>query len=253
MMMDRPQFPHTPATATSLSLANVGYIVDGKEILVNVTVQSVSPRVGIVGRNGSGKSTLARLIAGLIAPTTGTIEVNGQNLAKDRKAALAEIGILFQNPDHQIIFPTVEEEISFGLRQLGNSKETAKEKTQDTLAAFSKSHWADAHISTLSQGQKHLVCLMSVVAMKPKAIILDEPFTGLDIPTKAQLNTYLAQYNGTVFHISHDPNDLKTYDHILWIEGGNIVLSGVAVDVLAAYTTKMNQLGGLDDISDLTR
>ncbi len=250
--MDRRKYSSSAAVASTLSLANVGYSVDGFKILSELSFQTASHRVGIVGRNGSGKSTLARLLAGLIAPTEGRIEVNGRNLAKDRKAALGEIGILFQNPDYQIIFPTVEEEISFGLRQLGNSKAKAKTKALETLAVFSKSHWADAHISRLSHGQKHLVCLMSVVAMKPKAIILDEPFTGLDIPTKAQLNRYLAQYDGTLIHISHDPEDLQRYDHILWMERGGIARAGEPGDVLAAYTAEMNALGGLDDISDLT-
>lgn len=251
--MNCPDANQRPVIGSALSLTNVRYAVDDKDILSDVSIQTTSARVGVVGRNGSGKSTLARLIAGLISPTAGSIKINDHNLAKDRKAALAEIGILFQNPDHQIIFPTVEEEIFFGLRQMGHSKEMARSKTLDTLASFSKTHWAEAHISTLSQGQKHLVCLMSIVAMQPKAIILDEPFTGLDIPTKAQLNGYLARYNGSLIHISHDPNDLIDYDHVLWMEKGKIVRSGDAADVLGAYISKMNELGGLDDISDLTR
>ncbi len=239
-------------TVAAVSLVNVHYVVDGQQILSDVSVDTSSHRIGVVGRNGSGKSTLARLLAGLVVPSAGSILVNGQNLAKDRKAALSQVGILFQNPDHQIIFPTVEEEISFGLRQLGQSREAAKAKAQETLSVFAKSHWADAHISTLSQGQRHLVCLMSVVAMTPKAIILDEPFTGLDTPTKAQLNSYLARYDGRLIHISHDSQDLAHYDHVIWIEKGTIVRAGNAASVLAAYTKKMNELGGLDDISDLT-
>jgi energy-coupling factor transporter ATP-binding protein EcfA2 len=85
-----------------------------------------------------GKTTPARVIAGLIAPSSGMVRINDQNLAKDRRVALTEVGILFQNPDHQIIFPTVHEAISFGLRQLGNSKECATEKTRATLASFGK-------------------------------------------------------------------------------------------------------------------
>lgn len=237
--------------ASIFSLKSVGHCVDGKEILKSISVEIMTARVGIVGRNGSGKSTLARLIAGLIAPTSGSIRVNGHNLAKDRKSALCDVGILFQNPDHQIIFPTVEEEISFGLRQLGQSKDEAAQTTQAVLVKFGKTHWRDAYISALSQGQKHLVCLMSVVAMQPRTIILDEPFTGLDIPTKAQLNRYLSRYQGGLLHITHDPDDLANYDQVIWLEQGEIKHVGATVETLARYVAQMKTLGGCDDISDL--
>ncbi len=238
--------------ANSISLNDLSFAVGGKVILSNISLQTTAARVGIVGRNGSGKSTLARLIAGLVAPTAGHALVGGHDLFKDRKAALREVGILFQNPDHQIIFPTVDEEISFGLRQLGATKDAAAATTQDTLANFGKAHWAGAYINTLSQGQKHLVCLMAITAMAPKAIILDEPFSGLDIPTKAQLNRYLAHYAGGVIHISHDPDDLTGYDQVIWLEQGEIAQIGAAAEVLPAYIARMTTLGGGDDISDLS-
>jgi biotin transport system ATP-binding protein len=250
MMMDGLQTNSTDI-GSDIALNNLCYAVSGKTILSGISLQTNAARIGIVGRNGSGKSTLARVIAGLVAPTSGTALVGGLNLFKDRKAALKQIGILFQNPDHQIIFPTVDEEISFGLRQLGLTKDAAEQMTQDTLANFNKSHWAGAYINTLSQGQKHLVCLMAVTAMAPKAIILDEPFTGLDIPTKTQLNRYLARYDGGLIHITHDPADLAGYDTAIWLEQGELQQMGSATDVLPAYIAHMTTLGGSDDISDL--
>ncbi|KJZ19173.1 energy-coupling factor ABC transporter ATP-binding protein [Loktanella sp. S4079] len=241
-----------PTVGSTIALTGLSFSVTNKVILSDVSVETNAARIGIVGRNGSGKSTLARILAGLIAPTSGTACVNGHNLSKDRKAALTEVGILFQNPDHQIIFPTVNEEISFGLRQLGLSKDIAAQKTNEILTRFGKSHWAEAYINTLSQGQKHLVCLMAVTAMGPKAIILDEPFTGLDIPTKAQLNRYLNHYHGSLIHITHAPEDLKGYDHIIWLEQGKVEKSGPADAILPEYIQRMQTLGGLDDISDLS-
>ena len=251
--MGKARSKMTTPTPTILNCENMQYAIDGKTILSNIDLQLQVPRLGIVGRNGSGKSTFARLIAGLVSPTEGQITLNGHQLDNDRKAALREVGILFQNPDHQIIFPTVSEEIAFGLRQIGQSKEVATENTTATLAQFGKSHWAEAYINTLSQGQKHLLCLMAVVAMGPKAVILDEPFTGLDIPTKAQLQRYLASYHGSLIHITHDPADLVGYDHVIWLEQGKVAQSGAAQDVMTAYTTHMETLGGTDDISDLSR
>jgi biotin transport system ATP-binding protein len=250
MTMDGLQTSSTDQ-GSDIALNGLCYVVNGKAILSGISLQTDAARIGIVGRNGSGKSTLARVIAGLVAPTSGTARVNGLDLVKDRKAALKQIGILFQNPDHQIIFPIVDEEIGFGLRQLGQSKDAAIKMTQDTLASFGKSHWAGTYINTLSQGQKHLVCLMAVTAMAPNAIILDEPFSGLDIPTKAQLNRYLSRYHGGLIHITHDPIDLADYDVVIWLEQGKLQQTGAAADVLPAYVARMNALGESDDISDL--
>ena len=241
------------ALEVDISLSSATLAVDGISILNDLSFNVRSSRIGVVGRNGSGKSSLARLLAGLIAPKSGSVTINGIDVGRDRKAALSEVGILFQNPDHQIIFPTVEEEISFGLSQQGLPKHDVKDRTTRLLKEFGKAHWADAHVASLSQGQKHLVCLMAIVAMRPKLIILDEPFTGLDIPTKAQLNRYLSRYDGALLHISHDPRDLNGYDHIIWLEEGAVSCIGAPEDVLPKYVDEMNKLGGLDDISDLSR
>lgn len=206
-----------------------------KAVLDTVTLELSEARVGIVGRNGSGKSTLAKAISGLIRPEQGRILINGVDVLKDRKAALSAVGILFQNPDHQIIFPTVEEEISFGLRQLGRSKTDAAAETSNLLANFGKSNWAKRPVSTLSQGQRHLVCLMSVLAMAPSVIILDEPFSGLDIPTTRALQKRLNQLDQTLIHITHDPSVIADYDRVIWIEAGKIIADGAPDTVLPDY------------------
>ncbi len=253
MNISRFQSDATNMTGSDISLTEMCYSVTGTDILKGITIQTDAPRIGIVGRNGSGKSTLARILAGLIEPSSGSARINGHNLAKDRRAALNTVGILFQNPDHQIIFPTVIEEVRFGLRQMGYSKEDADQKARDKLTEFGKIHWVDAYVSNLSQGQKHLVCLMAVAAMEPGMIILDEPFSGLDIPTKQQLKRYLSHYSGSLLHITHDPDDLVDYQYIIWLEKGSVEQAGQADEILPVYVTAMNALGGLDDISDLTR
>lgn len=206
-----------------------------KAVLDTVSLELSEARVGIIGRNGSGKSTLAKAISGLIRPEQGRILINGIDVLKDRKAALSAVGILFQNPDHQIIFPTVEEEISFGLRQLGRSKSDAVEETSNLLANFGKSDWAKRPVSTLSQGQRHLVCLMSVLAMAPAVIILDEPFSGLDIPTTRALQKRLNQLDQTLIHITHDPSVITNYDRVIWIEAGKVIADGAPDTVLPDY------------------
>ncbi|MEM5476551.1 ABC transporter ATP-binding protein [Pacificibacter sp. AS14] len=236
----------------TFALQNVFVTRDEKSILRDVSVHVDALRVGVVGRNGSGKTTLARVLAGLVEPSAGTVQIGDIDPAKNRKAAINIVGILFQNPDHQIIFPTVEEEIAFGLLQQGFGKAEVAEMVAKTLAEFGKSHWAKAAIHQLSQGQKQLVCLMSVLAMKPRVVILDEPFSGLDLPTKMQLARYFERITSAIIHISHDPDLLTTYDHVLWIDEGALRGQGAPQVVLPDFITQMQKIGEADDIADLT-
>nr|WP_240989545.1 ABC transporter ATP-binding protein [Salipiger mangrovisoli] len=216
-----------------------------------ISVRAAERRIAIVGRNGSGKTTLARVIAGLQTPDEGSAEIGGRDMARDRKAALRAVGILFQNPDHQIIFPTVEEEIAFGLVQLGRPRAEAATEVQAILARFGKSHWASAPTHGLSQGQKQLVCLMSVLAMQPALIVLDEPYSGLDIPTRLQLMRYVGEVEASVLHITHDPESVRHYDRVIWIDEGAIRADGPPAEVLRQFEAQMRLWGGCDDLSDL--
>ena len=226
-----------------ITLQDAGYFAGGKEILSGLSLHLEEPRIGIIGRNGSGKTTLLRLIAGLVAPSSGTVRVDGIDPFTDRKGALSRLGILFQNPEHQILFPTVEEELAFGLRQLGQSRDAARDGARAILARFGKAHWAPRATAELSQGQRHLVCLMAVMAMEPKVILLDEPFTGLDIPTTRQLRRHLANVAPSLVQITHDPGALAGYDRVIWLEDGTVRLDGPAAQVLAQFRAAMEEDG----------
>ncbi|MEQ3624210.1 MAG: ABC transporter ATP-binding protein [Celeribacter sp.] len=225
-----------------LDVAGLELSLGGRQVLSDVSLTVTEHRLGIVGRNGSGKSTLARLIAGLIAPDAGRVRINGIDVLKDRRGALRSVGILFQNPDHQIIFPTVEEELSFGLRQMGQSKRAARDIARDTLRKFDRADWAERSVATLSQGQRHLVCLMAVLAMEPAVIILDEPFSGLDIPTTRALHRHLAAIAPALIHITHDPVTIADYDRVIWIDDGRIRADGLPASVLDTFATEMTRL-----------
>ncbi|HEX9858097.1 MAG TPA: ABC transporter ATP-binding protein, partial [Paracoccaceae bacterium] len=198
--------------------------------------------------------TLLRLLAGLITPTTGTVRVAGRvaafDPARDRRAALAALGILFQNPDHQIIFPTVEEELAFGLRQQGHSDGQARRLAQATLAAHGRGHWAPVSVHSLSQGQRHYLCLMAVLAMEPATILLDEPFSGLDLPTQARLTRALHALPQRLITITHDPAMLADYDRVIWLDEGRLRHDGPARAVLAAFRAEMTRLGGMNADAD---
>lgn len=241
--------PDTPPPL--IDLRDVAFAPEGVTVLHPITLRADQRRVGIVGRNGSGKTSLARVMSGLIAPDRGQVRIAGVDVGRDRKAALGAVGILFQNPDHQIIFPIVKEEIAFGLSQMGHDKSEVSRRVAAILETFGKSHWADAAVHQLSQGQKQLVCLMSILAMTPRVIILDEPFAGLDIPTTRQLSRILAGLDVTLVHITHDPATLAGYARVLWLDQGRVVQDGAAGAVLDAFQARMEQIGRGDDISDL--
>lgn len=242
--------PANPAE-TGLLLQGAGHSVAGKPVLSDVSAHLTEARIGIAGRNGSGKTTFLRLVAGLLAPSSGIVRVGGLDPAADRKAMLGRLGILFQNPDHQIIFPTVEEELAFGLRQQGRTEAEARALARDILARQGRAHWAGAAVQTLSQGQRQWLCLMSVLAMEPATILLDEPFAALDLPSAARLTRLLDSLPQQVVIVSHDPAVLERMDRVLWLEGGRVAGDGPAADVLRDFRAEMTRLGKADADTDL--
>jgi biotin transport system ATP-binding protein len=239
----------TPSTGIEITAASVR--LGGRLVLDGLTLHLTERRIGVLGRNGSGKTTLLRLIAGLIPPDTGTIRVDGFDPHADRRAAVAGLGILFQNPDHQILFPTVEEELAFGLLQQGAPKAEASAQVTALLAAEGRTHWAKAPVTTLSQGQRHYLCLLSVLLMQPRTILLDEPLAGLDLPTQGRLARRFAALPQRLVTITHDPATLQDADRILWLEAGQVVADGPPADVLPAFTAEMARIGGTDADADL--
>lgn len=235
---------------SGITLSGVSYAATGRDILSDLTLSLTENRIGILGRNGSGKTTLLRVMAGLVAPTTGRVTVDGIDPA-DRKALLPRLGILFQNPDHMILFPTVAEELAFGLRQLGHSDREATAQALACLAAEGRAHWADAPTATLSQGQRHYLCLLSVLLMQPATILLDEPFAGLDLPTQARLSRRLTALPQRLVTISHDPATVAGADRLLWLDAGRIRADGPPASVLPAFTAEMARVGEADADADL--
>ncbi|MBC2834345.1 energy-coupling factor ABC transporter ATP-binding protein [Paragemmobacter straminiformis] len=237
-------------TEQGITLSGASYAVAGRPILSGLTLSLTEARIGIVGRNGSGKTTLLRLMAGLVAPTEGAVRIEGADPA-DRKAMLRHLGILFQNPDHMILFPTVGEELAFGLRQMGESAERAAAAVDALLAAEGRAHWAKAATATLSQGQRHYLCLLSVLLMRPRTILLDEPFAGLDLPTQARLARRFATLPQRLVTISHDPAAVATADRVIWLDAGRVRADGPPADVLPAFTAEMARIGEADADADL--
>ena len=229
------------STKPALEASGICYRRDGKEILRGIDLSSSARRIGLVGSNGSGKSSFARLLVGLDAPSSGTLAIFGGDVAQDRQFALKNVGIIFQNPDQQIIFPTVGEEICFGLENLGLDEERRLRKTQDVMDHFGVRDWTESPVHTLSHGQKHLVCLMSVLAMEPQLIVLDEPYTSLDIPTAAKMRRLLHGLSQHIVLISHNPADFDGFEEIIWLERGEVQAYGTCEEVLPRFAREMDE------------
>ena len=224
---------------TEIEICSASVFYGKERILENVSLSIKEQRVGFIGRNGSGKTTLLRILAGLQELNKGKVLIDGTEVAKKRKEAIKQVGIIFQNPDHQIIFPTVGEELRFGLTQLGLKKNEADLKVIACLKKYDKVDWFERSISTLSQGQKHLVCLLSVLLMKPRVLLLDEPFTGIDIPTQLKLEHYLSSLKQTIIHVSHMPETFADYQRLIWVDEGVVQADGTPKTVIKKYRTAM--------------
>ncbi|MEN8708789.1 MAG: ABC transporter ATP-binding protein [Paracoccaceae bacterium] len=226
---------------TRIILDAVSVTLLNRAVIRDVSATLSERRIAVVGRNGSGKSTLMRSITGLI-PYEGQILLGDRPANGPRKELLGQVGLLFQNPDHQIIFPTVKEELSFGLKALGLSKRGISERVDHILAEFGRSDWRERSVSTLSGGQKQLLCLMTLLVLEPKILILDEPFTGLDLPVRHALERILERQPTQILHVTHDPRDIEAYDRVIWMDEGRILLDGSPDAVIPAYVTQMEQI-----------
>ena len=233
-----------------ISLNAVRLVLDGKTVIDDVSLEIKEHRVGIIGFNGSGKSTLARLMTGLISPSSGMVMLDDINPCKERQKAIRKVGMVFQNPDHQIIFPTVLEEMTFGLTNLGMDKHESRTHSLVLLARFGLEELHDRPVHNLSQGQRHLVCLLAVLAMNPNVLILDEPFTGPDTPTVKRLFRLLSCITQAVILITHDTHMLEGYDRVIWLNEGRIYRDGPAADVLKEFNREVERIGALDTVPD---
>lgn len=224
-----------PEPAAGFRLDNVSLARDGVAVLSDLSLEVKEARVGLVGDNGSGKSSLVRLLNGLLTPSAGWVRVAGHDPAEGPEAMAARVGFIFQNPDHQLIFPTVLEELSFGLRNLGHGRRQARQQAQAFLAEHGRADWAERPVHSLSEGQKQLVCILAVLIMQPALIVLDEPFSALDLPTRLALLDWLDSLPQQLLMISHELDTLAGFDRVIWLAEGRVRDDGPAGSVLAAY------------------
>ncbi len=198
--------------------------------------------IGIIGHTGCGKSTLIQLIAGLLKPESGAIEVDGEDInasGYDRKKLRRAVGVVFQYPEYQLFEETVGKDVAFGPHKTGMSDEEVNRSVNDALrlVGFDPEDVRDISPFDLSGGQKRRVAIAGVLAMKPKILILDEPIAGLDPIGREQFMQLVQRLNGdgtTILMISHNMDGLCDYaSRIIAMEHGEIYADGTPKEVFS--------------------
>lgn len=194
--------------------------------------------IAVAGANGSGKSTLARLLNGLLLPTKGEVLVDGMSTAVSGNLdhIRETVGMVFQNPESQIVASTVGDDIAFGLENLGQAPAEIEQRMREAAGRFGVDSLLDKEPHWLSGGQKQRTVLAGVVAMGPRVLVLDEPTSMLDPRSQLQFHALvrdLWQGGTTVVYISHLMEDVAEAPRVLALAGGRIAFDGSPRDFFA--------------------
>ncbi len=224
-----------PATPSGIALRDVWLERGATPVFRSLSLTLDERRIGLIGPNGSGKSTLLRLLNGLIAPDRGAITVAGLDARTHRRDLPSRVGFVFQNVDHQILFPTVREELAFGLVEQGRTRAVAQAEADALLATHGCAGWGDRAVEELSEGQKQLVCILAAIAPGPAILAMDEPLSSLDLATRLTLAAKLRRLPHQIVMASHDLDLLAGFDRIVWLDAGQVVGDGPPDEILARY------------------
>ena len=204
--------------------------------------------IAVLGHNGSGKSTLAKCLNGLYRPTSGDVIVDGMSTKEDEDIwkIRARAGMVFQNPDNQIVATVVEEDVAFGAENLAVEQSELRRRVDEALAAVEMTEFKDDQPHKLSGGQKQRVAIAGILAMNPDYIILDEPTAMLDpVGRQEVMNTILRlnkEEGKTIILITHFMNEAVQADRVAVMEEGKLILEGPPRDVFNQVDT-MKSLG----------
>ena len=211
---------------------------NGKDVLYDVHLKVQDGEfIAVMGENGAGKTTLIRHFNGLLKPTTGRVLVDGIDTKKSSVASLARIvGLVFQNPDHQLFCETVKDEVAFSLKNFGYPEEIVERRVRGILETLDLTSYMDSSPFMLSGGERKRVALASVLVWNPKHVVLDEPTIGQDYQQKDRLRNFILQLNTqgkTVIVVTHDVEFIaECKPRVVVLSRGRIVGDGPAVDIL---------------------
>ncbi len=218
---------------------------------VNINIER-GEYVAILGHNGSGKSTLAKLLNMILAPTVGKIYIDGTDITAEDFSEddvfdiRRKIGMVFQNPDNQLVATIVEEDVAFGPENLGLPREEIRRRVNSSLALVGMTEYARHAPHKLSGGQKQRVAIAGIIAMKPQVIIFDESTAMLDPQGRREVVDIMERLNReegiTVLNITHYMEEAARADRVIVINDGRIALDGTPREVFS-QVDKLRSMG----------
>ena len=238
-----------------LELKNLSYVYGTGTPFEKTAVNNLSLSIekgefiGIMGHTGSGKSTLVQMLNGLMKPTSGQVLLDGEDIwanPKDIRKIRFKVGMVFQNPDNQIVSSIVEEDVAFGPENLGVPPEEIRERVDLALEKVGMTSYRKQAPSMLSGGQKQRVAIAGVLAMKPDCIVLDEPTAMLDPKGRKEVMDTIHELNKTegitIVLITHFMEEAVTADHILVIDKGVLKMEGTPREIFS-QADKVTEIG----------
>ena len=195
--------------------------------------------VAIIGHNGSGKSTLAKLFNGLIKPTSGDVIVDGINTRNDNTIfdVRKTVGVVFQNPDNQLVASIVEDDVAFGAENIGLPREEIAKRIDFALKTVGMLEFKNSTPSRLSGGQKQRIAIAGVLAIMPKVLVLDESTAMLDPVGRAEVMKVVSELNKkekmTVVTITHYMEEIVSADRVIVLNDGKVALEGTPLGIFA--------------------
>lgn len=255
--MSEQAYSVTAGVEVPVRLAHVTLRYGNSVALDDVTLEVCrGERVCVLGANGSGKSTLASVICGLLAPDEGDVELAGHAVCTGGVPDLAayrdarrQLGLVFQNPDDQIVTSVVADDVAFGPENLGVPRAQISARVARELRRVAMEKYAHADPSRLSGGQRQRVCIAGALAMEPAVLVLDEPSSLLDVRGRAAIMRVmgrLAAAGATLVHVTHFMDEALAADRVVVMQHGHVALEGTPNEVFAAKNAQVIEALGLE-------
>lgn len=255
--MSEQAYSVTAGAKVPVRLAHVTLRYGDSVALDDVTLEVCrGERVCVLGANGSGKSTLASVICGLLAPDEGDVELAGHAVCTSGVPDLAayrdarrQLGLVFQNPDDQIVTSVVADDVAFGPENLGVPRAQISVRVARELRRVAMEKYAHADPSRLSGGQRQRVCIAGALAMEPAVLVLDEPSSLLDVRGRAAIMRVmgrLAAAGATLVHVTHFMDEALAADRVVVMQHGHVALEGTPDEVFAAKNAQVIEALGLE-------